>query len=179
MTKLFLRTVHTCDLTDSEKDEIAALCTAAFGDDCSLLFTKYIFEGLHSLGTMGDRLVSHAVVTTRWLQPENQPLLRTAYVDAVATLPAFQNQGYGGAVMRYLAEAITDFDVACLQTERVSFYAQNGWKEWTGPLAGRARTGELIPTPGQKGVMVLALPRTPALDFNSLLSIEDQVERIW
>jgi aminoglycoside 2'-N-acetyltransferase I len=116
-------------------------------------------------------------VTTRWLQPENLPLLRTAYVDAVATLPRYQGQGIGSAVMGHLASAISDYEIACLETERISFYTRLGWEAWRGPLAGR-RGAELIPTPDQKGILILRLPRTPQLDLDSLLTIEYQ-GRIW
>jgi aminoglycoside 2'-N-acetyltransferase I len=117
-------------------------------------------------------------VTTRWLQPEGLPLLRTAYVDAVATSPAQQGRGVGSAVMRRLASAVTDYDIACLATERVGFYERLGWVEWPGPLAGRSDDG-LIPTPEQRGVMILRLPRTPPLDLSVLLTIEVQPPRIW
>ncbi len=122
--------------------------------------------------------MSHAVVTPRWLQPEVLPLLRTAYVDTVATLPAYQGQGIGSQVMRHLASLLADFEIACLETDdRGSFYARLGWEEWRGPLAGR-RAGELLPTPDQKGIMILRLARTPALDINSSLTIEYD-GRIW
>ncbi len=130
------------------------------------------------LGYSEDRLVSHAVVTTRWLQPDDLLLLKTAYVDAVATHPQYQGQGIGSAVLRQLASAIADdYEIACLETKRVSFYARLGWQEWRGPLAGRRGT-ELIPTPDQKGILILRLPRTPQLDLGSLLTIEYQ-GRIW
>src|SRR6266851_4366378 len=88
-----------------------------------------------------DELVSHAVATTRWLQPEGLPLLRTAYVDAVATLPAYQGQGIGSTLMRHLAAVIADFELACLATENaVAFYARLSWEVWRGPLAGRRAT---------------------------------------
>ena len=44
------------------------------------------------------------------------PVLRTAYVDAVATAPADQGRGHASAVMRALAANITDYDIACLST---------------------------------------------------------------
>jgi len=80
--------------------------------------------------------------------------------------------------MSHLASAVTDYDVACLETERVAFYERLGWKEWRGPLAGRSDDG-LIPTPEQTGVMILRLPRTPALDPDALLTIEASAARIW
>ena len=47
--------------------------------------------------------------------------------------------------MTHLASALDDYDVACLDTERVSFYERLGWERWRGPLAGRSDDG-LIPT---------------------------------
>jgi aminoglycoside 2'-N-acetyltransferase I len=117
------------------------------------------------------------VVTTRWLQPESLPLLKTAYVDAVATHPLYQGQGIGSAVMRHLAAVIPEYEIACLETERVSFYARLGWEAWRGALAGRKGT-ELMPTPEQKGIMVLRLARTPPLDLDGSLTVEYD-GRIW
>ena len=148
-------------------------------DDFKNLFSYVPSGGLHFLAFQGEQLVSHALVTTRWLQPEGQSLLKTAYVDAVATLPADQRQGHGSAVMRHLASAIDgEYVIACLETERVEFYEQLGWQIWRGPLAGRSEQS-LVPTPEQNGIMILRLSQTPALDLDSTLTIECQDERIW
>ena len=44
--------------------------------------------------------------------------------------------------MSHLASAVGDFDVACLDTERVSFYERLGWEEVAraarGPVGRRA-----------------------------------------
>ena len=134
---------------------------------------------MHLLGHEDGALVGHAVVTTRWLQPAGLPLLRTAYVDAVATLPARQGQGVGSAVMRALAAAVAEeYEIACLETQRDGFYARLGWEIWPGPLAGRGPDGP-IPTPDQRWVLILRLPRTPDLDLDGLLTIECQPTRIW
>ncbi len=64
--------------------------------------------------------------------------------------------------MRHLASVVGDFDIACLETERVGFYERLGWEEWRGPLGGRSRDG-IVPTPDQRGVMILRLaPNTEA-----------------
>src|ERR671928_233126 len=98
--------------------------TAHQEDDFIHLFTYIPSGGIHVLAYREQEVVGHAVATTRWLQPEGLPLLRTAYIDAVATLPIYQGQGIGSTVMRHLATVISDFEIACLQTERVSFYAR-------------------------------------------------------
>jgi hypothetical protein len=42
-----------------------------------------------------------------------------------------------GVVRRLAADADVDHDIACLDTDRVGFYAPLGWQVWCGPLAGR------------------------------------------
>jgi aminoglycoside 2'-N-acetyltransferase I len=176
---MVLRTLRTSELDESIRSAVIRLCIDAHQEeDFRNLFSYLPPDGLHVLADLGGELVGHAVVTTRWLQPLDLPLLRTAYVDAVATSPAQQRQGVGSAVMHHLASALGDYDVACLETDRVSFYARLGWEEWRGPLAGRTDEG-LIPTPDQKGVMILCLPRTPELDPETLLTIEVHPARIW
>jgi aminoglycoside 2'-N-acetyltransferase I len=177
---LRLASDRTSDLQAETRAAIIELCVVAHNEeDFRNLFAYLPPDGMHFLAYRGAELASHAVVTKRWLQPEGQPLLRTAYVDAVSTLPAYQGRGYGSAVMRHLADGITeDYVIACLETERISFYARLGWEVWRGPLAGRGEHG-LIPTPEQTGVMVLRLPHTPPLDLDRGLTIECQTERIW
>ena len=173
-----ITSARTKDLDAATRASIIRVCIAAHQEqDFKNLFTYIPSDALHFLAYQGQELVSHAVVTTRWLQPEGLPVLRTAYVDAVATLPAYQGQGLGSSVMQHLASGIADYEIACLETDKVSFYARLGWQEWRGPLAGR-KGAELMPTPDQKGIMVLALANTPALDLNGSLTI-DYDGRIW
>jgi aminoglycoside 2'-N-acetyltransferase I len=156
------------------------VCIAAHDNpDFQRLFTLLPSDGLHVLGYSGVQLVSHAVVTTRWLQPAGLGLLKTAYVDAVSTSPESQGRGFGSAVMRHLAGLIGEaYEIACLETDRVGFYQRLGWEEWRGLLAGRSGE-DLVPTPDQTGVMILRLPATPTLDLDGLLTIECQTGRIW
>jgi len=175
---ILVTSARTEDLNADTRASIIHVCrTAHQEDDFTHLFSYIPCGGIHVLAYWEHELVSHAVATTRWLQPEGLPLLRTAYVDAVATLPAYQGQGIGSTLMRHLATVIADFELACLETERVSFYTQLGWEVWRGPLAGRRAT-ELLPTPEQTGIMVLRLARTPPLDLDRLLVIEYD-GRIW
>jgi len=175
-----ITSTQTEDLNSATRAEIIQVCVAAHQEeDFKNLFTYVPAGGWHFMAYHAGQLVSHAVVTTRWLQVESQPLLKTAYIDAVATLPEYQGQGYGSALMRQLANDIErEYVIACLETERESFYQRLGWQTWRGPLAGRSEQG-LIQTPDQRGIMVLELPQTPLLDLDSALSIECQADRIW
>ncbi len=171
--------IQTEDLDATTRTAIIQVCIAAHQEeDFQNLFSYIRSGGRHFLAYHESELVSHAVVTTRWLQPEGQSVLKTAYVDAVSTLPVYQGQGYGSAVMQYLAKNIDDYTIACLETDRPTFYARLGWEIWRGALAGRSEQG-LIPTPDQTGVMVLRLPQTPPLNLDAGLTIENQRGRIW
>ena len=180
MSKSFILTsACTEDLSPSLRAAIIKVCRAAHqNEDFKHLFSHIPLGGRHFLAYRETELVGHAVVTTRWLQPEGQPVLKTAYVDAVATLPAYQGLGYGSAVIQYLAQNITDYTIACLETERPTFYERLGWEVWRGALAGRSEQG-VIPTPEQKGIMILRLPQTPVLNLDGELTIECQAGRIW
>ena len=173
-------TAKTEDLTPPVRESIIALCVAAFGEpDFFNLFTYVPSGGMHFLAYRGGALVSHAMVTTRWLQPAGLGLLKTAWVDAMGTAPELQGRGYGSIVMRCLADfAAGEYDIGGLQTDRTGFYTRLGWEAWRGALAGRSKEG-LVPTPTQEGVMILRLPRTPVLDLDTQLTIECQTERIW
>ncbi|MGZ4675928.1 MAG: GNAT family N-acetyltransferase [Acidimicrobiia bacterium] len=169
----------TEQLTPELRRAVVDLCNAAHETDAfEELFDLVPSGGRHFLARLDDRLVSHAVVTTRGAQPEGHPVLRTAFVDAVSTDPAYQHRGAATATMRRLGREIDDYEIGCLQTDIAPFYERIGWESWRGPLAGR-RNGGLVATPDQRGVMVLRLPATPALDLDALLSIEAQPNRIW
>src|SRR5256885_9394592 len=156
---IMVTSARTEDLNTETRASIIHVCRIAHQkDDFTHLFSYIPSGGIHVLAYREHELVSHAVATTRWLQPEGLPLLRTAYVDAVATLPACQGQGIGSTLMRHLATVLSDFEMACLETERVSFYARLGWEVWRGPFAGRRGT-KILPTPALKRGLVLPPPR--------------------
>ena len=176
-----IQSFKTEELDAETRNAIVNLCVIAHQEeDFKNLFVYVPSGGWHFLAFQDGQLVSHALVTTRWLQPEGQPVLKTAYIDAVATLPSAQGQGHGSALMRHLASAIDrEYSIGCLATDdQVRFYERAGWELWRGPLAGRSEQG-LVPTPEQKGIMVLRLSQTPALNLDSTLTIECQGERIW
>jgi aminoglycoside 2'-N-acetyltransferase I len=179
-TSIDVKSLKTEELSADLRNAIVDVCVQAHEEeDFRNLFSYVSSGGWHFLAFQGEQLVSHAMVTTRWLQPEGHPVLKTAYIDAVATLPRAQGSGYGSAVMRHLANAIDrEYVIGCLETERVGFYQRLGWEVWRGPLAGRNEQGP-IPTPEQQGIMILRLSQTPILDLDSTLTIECQEQRIW
>jgi len=175
-----LKVMKTKELNTDMRVQIISLCEDAHGADFSKLFEYLPWDGLHVIGYYQETMVAHAVRTTRWAQPEGLPPLKTAYIDAVSTRVEMQGRGIGSAVMRRIvAEAVQeDYHICVLETDKPRFYTRLGWEIWRGPLAGRSKNG-LVPTPEAQGhVLVMRLPRAPAMDLTGLLTIEDQ-GRIW
>jgi aminoglycoside 2'-N-acetyltransferase I len=174
--------LDAADLDEVSRREIVELCELAYGEDFSRLFVD--FQGsTHVLGQDGDgRVVSHAEWVTRWLQPAALPLLRTAYIEAVATHPSHQRKGLATMLLQRIAHELTAdpaWDLAALSPSYGPFYARLGWEAWKGPLAIR-HEGRMEPTPADEEVMIFRLPRTPpTLDVTSLLTAEWRAGEPW
>lgn len=163
-------------LSPQEQEAIANLFMAAF-EEAYQPFQEVFIEPTHILGSVDGRLVSHALWITRWLEPQGQPPLRTAYVEAVATDQATRGKGYATQIMTCLAAHIQDYALGALSPADTSLYARLGWKVWLGPLFGR-KDGEWIPIPGERA-MILNTRNTPKLDLHTPLSIEWRAGEVW
>ena len=174
---LLIQRLSSAALSPSATAAVRSLCHSAYGEDLSDYFDN-IGSGEHLLGWRDGVLASHLMWVTRWLQPGDGPLLRTAYVELVATAPALQGRGYATALLEYFPSQVSDFDIAALGPATENLYSRLGWRFWRGPLAVRT-SGGLVPTPDER-IMVLQLPRTPVLDPELPLSIEWRPgEEVW
>jgi aminoglycoside 2'-N-acetyltransferase I len=178
-SNLRLEVLSVDQLKSEQLAEIHALCKrayAVYGVDVEPLFQTFV-DTVHVVGWLDSQPVSHAMWVTRWLQANNQPPLRTAYVEMVATEPEFQGRGFATAVMRRLASAIHDFELGGLSPAEPILYEKLGWVFWQGPLFIRTQDG-LISTP-DGSVMILQLPKTPPLDLTLALSAEWREGELW
>ena len=173
---LALSVIAATDLSGPQRTEIIALCTAAYEEDFADMFVM-LPGSHHVLAHLNGQLVSHAAWVTRWLQPEGMPVLRTAFVEAVATAPEHQGKGFASAVLRDLATRIKNYELGALSPSDAAFYQRLGWELWRGPLGIRTEHG-LKPTPGEEA-MILRLPKTPPLDLNRSMTAEWRVGELW
>src|SRR5512132_993622 len=90
---LKIEVLHASQVAPEHLSAIHALCNRAYQADLEPLFRTFT-DATHVLGWWGTAIVSHAMWVTRWLQPSNQPPLRTAYVEMVATEPEYQQRGF-------------------------------------------------------------------------------------
>ena len=170
-------TVETRALDRAQRDELLTLCRAAYEEELEG-YLENIGSGVHLLARVDGALVSHAMFVERWLQRTNGELLRTAYVELVATRPDAQRRGHAAVLMRRLAEEIRPFDIGALSPTDERIYARLGWETWRGRLL--VRTGTSVVASDDEGLMILRLPHTPAdLELDEPLSIEWRPGEVW
>ncbi len=104
-------------------------------------------------------------------------MLRTAYVDAVATDRELQRQGVGSVVLMRFAEETGAYQLRTLSTVRVSFYIHLGWQRWRGRVAVHTAAG-LLDTPDDT-ILVLPSVHAPPLDLDGLLTGEPRSGQHW
>lgn len=173
---LRIELVPTDGLTPPDRAATIALCDQAFGTSLAGYFSD-IGPGYHLLGRIDGALVSHLMWVPRWLQPGNEPLLHTAYIELVATAPEVQRQGHATALLHAVLPLIAAYDLAALSPATERLYLRLGWRYWEGSLAAR-KAGRLWPTPDDR-LMVRALPGTRPLDLTAPLSVEWRRGDIW
>jgi aminoglycoside 2'-N-acetyltransferase I len=162
--------------------EIIALCEAAYEEDFSHLFEQ-LPDSVHILARDEcGSLVSHAEFVPRGLQAGGRAIMRTAYVEAVATAAGHRRKGLATAVLQRLVDVVAadpTWQLAALSPSDAAFYERVGWELWRGPLAIR-RDGRLEPSPDDEQVMIRRLPPTPpGLDMTALLTAEWREGELW
>jgi aminoglycoside 2'-N-acetyltransferase I len=174
---LSIQVVRSDSLSDIDRRTLISLCSRAFEEELEPLFNTFV-DATHVLGYWDGSLVSHALWITRSLQVGTGPLLRTAYVEAVATEQAYRHRGFATEIMKRVADEVQDFDLAALSPFSVAYYERLGWELWRGPLFVRTENG-LSPSLDDEEVMVLRLPGTPDLDLDASLSAEWREGELW
>lgn len=174
---LKLEVIRADQLNPNLRADIHSLCNRAYEEDLTPLFSTFK-DATHVLGYLDTSLVSHALWVTRWLNVDTQPILRTAYIEEVATEKEYRNHGFAATVMKRVAEEIQDFELGALSPFSVAYYERLGWELWRGPLFIRTDEG-LLRTPRDGDVMILRFPRTLDLDLYAPLSAEWREGELW
>jgi aminoglycoside 2'-N-acetyltransferase I len=164
------------ELSPLQRAEIVELCSQAYQEDFSSIVQLPYDRPFHVLAYANGDLVSHALWFTRILNYNGIPL-RSAYIEAVATQPAYQGRGYASMLLRSLASAIASYDIGALSPSDPAFYSRLGWELWRGDLFAVTDV-DTVATPEYR-VMILRLPRTPALDLTGNLAAPWREGDIW
>ena len=178
-----LRRLATGQLSEAEITAIRALLEDAFGSDDEDAFTQddwdHAVGGVHFVLEGQGEIVAHASVVERELHVGGRPV-RTGYVEAVATAPVHQRNGYGSAVMRDVGEYIrAQFELGALGTGSHAFYERLGWETWRGPSFVRTQTGMQRTAEEDGYILVLRTPTSPRLDLTESISCDWRPGDVW
>jgi aminoglycoside 2'-N-acetyltransferase I len=176
-----LRTCATNELARSDLEQMRRLFEVAWPDEA---YTDADWDnllgGVHFVVELDGSLASHAAVVARELRTGGH-VLRTGYVEAVATWPELQRRGLATRAMRAAgALIVAEYQLGGLDTGSQGFYERLGWERWRGPTSVRTSEGE-VRTPDEDGyVMVLRTPASPTdLDLDALISCEWREGDVW
>ena len=170
-------------LTSREVVAIREMLENAFGTDEEDRFTtddwEHALGGVHFVLDLDDEIIAHAAVVEREIHVDGRPL-RTGYVEAVATAPDRQGNGFGSLVMADVTSYIRErLELGALGTGRHRFYERLGWLTWTGPLFVRTTDGTHR-TPDEEGyLLVLSTSSSPRLDLTGTLSCDWRPGDVW
>lgn len=174
---LVIEIVPAAALPAGVRDEIAGLTSRCFHTDYRVFLDSF-HQPVHLLGRLRGALVSHALWVERWLQVDDGPLLRTAFVEAVVTDEGYRGRGFAAALMKRLVAALDGYQLAALGPGVPQLYAKLGWERWQGPLAVRTEGGIEL-SPADEVTMIYRLPDSPPLDVSRQLSVEWRPGDIW
>lgn len=152
---------RSSELTARQARDLRSLCERAWagkGGDFDAEDWESALGGMHFVVEEDGAPVAHASVIERRFELD-QRLVRTGFVEAVATLPDRQGMGLASAVMREAGEFIDkQFELGALDTGIPGFYERLGWVVWPGRTGVRTPEGVQL-TPEEDGNVLVRLPR--------------------
>jgi aminoglycoside 2'-N-acetyltransferase I len=180
-----IQVARTDDLPRETLAAIRALMLAAFtggftDDDWDHALGGWHVVARDDIGNTDEAaVVAHAAVVERTLGV-GERLVRTGYVEGVATAPGRHGGGLGSAVMQRINQLVrADYEFGALATGRHSFYERIGWERWRGPTLVR-RGDDLVRTPDDDdAVMVLRFGPTADVDVTQPLSCDSRSGDVW
>ena len=177
---LAVRRIVSRELTAAERANLVELFAAAWpAGNFSADDMDHALGGVHWLAEADGRIIAHASVVARTLEADGRPM-RTGYVEAVATLPAWRGRGIATRLMEAAGERIrAAFDLGALSTGVHGLYGRLGWERWCGPTFVRTADGPVRTEDEDDGIMVLRTPRTPSLTLAEALSCEWRAGDAW
>jgi aminoglycoside 2'-N-acetyltransferase I len=182
-----LCTAPTDELSHVQLASFHQLLNIAFEGDFSPTDWQHSLGGQHFWLEHNQQVLAHAAVVPRFLIAETSPPaappsppLSTGYLEAMATLPAHQRQGYGRQILKAVNVWIQSrYILGALSTSQPSFYRHGGWLPWQGSTAAQTPSG-LLPTPEEdSGIWILLTPRSPTLTRQERLIADYRSGDLW
>ena len=177
---LEIRRIASVELTPAELAQLVDLFAACWpAGEFTADDVDHALGGVHWVAEADGRIVGHASVVARFLEADGLPM-RSGYVEAVATLPAWRGLGIATRILQAAGEHIrAAFEFGALSTDVHGLYERLGWERWCGPTVVRTVEGAVRTDDEDDGIMVLRTPRTPPLMLTEMLTCDWRVGDAW
>lgn len=174
-----VRRAATNELRASELGRLRGLLEDSFGGHFDEHDWEHALGGTHVIVEADGVPLSHASVVPRTLHVGDHRVA-TGYVEAVATRPAYQRNGYGTLVMEEVGRVIAEqCELGALSTEVPAFFAKRGWELWAGPTFVSTAAGLVRTADEDGGIMVLRTHATAGLDLGAAVACEWRDGDVW
>jgi aminoglycoside 2'-N-acetyltransferase I len=176
-----VRTIHTAELTSSDRSAVRRLLDDAFDGRFSAEDWDHTLGGLHTLVVEQDELVGHVAVVQRRLQ-HGERSIRTGYVEGLAVRRDHRRRGIAGVAMaeaERVIRAAHDLGALSNGTDIEGFYQRRGWLTWRGPTSVISPTGLRRTEIDDGGVLVLLTPSSPDLELSGALACDWRPGDVW
>jgi aminoglycoside 2'-N-acetyltransferase I len=169
----------TADLGPARQGAIRELLDDAFAGEFAEADWENACGGRHIVVIAGSDVIAHAAVVPRVLEIGGRPF-RTGYVEAVATAPEHQDEGFGSLAMRSAARIVRrDHELGALSTGRHAFYERLGWERWRGPTFVRDGAALTRTEDEDDGVMVLRFGPSATIDVTAPITCDPRPGDDW
>lgn len=131
-----IKTRHTSELSQGEKQEVLRLLQHVYGDDYTQADFACALGGLHFLLYEEHRLVGHVALIQRSIAVDGIPY-KVGYVESMGILPNHQRKGLGMKLMAAVndvIETVYEFGALSPSEEGVGLYLKSGWEKISGPF---------------------------------------------
>jgi len=174
-----LRQAGSALLAAAQLQDFRALLDAAFDGDFSGDDWAHALGGTHVWIDGPAGVVSHGALVERTLVCSGQ-VLRTGYVEAIATAPAHRRRGYASDVVKRINALIREqHALGALSTGTPEFYERLGWERWRGPTFVNGPHGLERTHDDDGGVLILRTPRSPELDLDGHIVADWRAGDAW
>jgi aminoglycoside 2'-N-acetyltransferase I len=175
-----VRSIVSGELSAAELGQLMDLFAACWpAEGFSVDDLDHAVGGVHWVAEVDGLLVGHASVVERLLEVDGRPM-RTGYLEAMATLPAWRGRGIATRLLEAADEHIrAGFELGALSTGAHGLYERLRWERWRGPTFVRTADGQVRTQDEDDGIMILRTPRTPRLTLTEALSCEWRAGDAW
>ncbi|RJQ71579.1 GNAT family N-acetyltransferase [Pseudonocardiaceae bacterium YIM PH 21723] len=170
---------HTWELDATDLAKIREFLTLAYDGEFSDTDWANSLGGVHALIWADDELIAHGSVVQRRMLVADR-LLRTGYIEAIATHPEHRRNGYGNAIMDGLELVLRGaYELGALSTggDAVRLYTERGWQLWEGPTSVFGRSGVEL-TPDEDGG-IYVLPVTGPVNLSGPITCDFRDGDVW